>query len=380
MHPGAWLFVAGSVFVVYALAGYPVYLALAARRRGRPLRTSDILPRVTVLLPVFNGGRWIAKKLDSLLNLDYPPSLLNIIVLSDGSTDDTNQIASKYSSEQVQLIKLPRGGKALALNHGLTIAAGDVLFFTDVRQEVARDCLRRLVAPFADPEVGAVCGELVILDGETQEEAAVGLYWKLEKWIRRQLSATGSLLVVTGCLYAVRRQLAEPLPADVLGDDIFMPQAVLKKGYRVLFEPSAKTYDFPTDLKIEFARKVRTLAGLYQYVLHHGLGPSPIHFFSYKISRLLLPYALILTAAGSFFLPEPLNYAALALQIAFYGLALADGVIAERTLFKRLSSPARTFCTLMLAALRAVSVLFVPASSLWKTTEVRRPRGSVSGD
>jgi cellulose synthase/poly-beta-1,6-N-acetylglucosamine synthase-like glycosyltransferase len=299
---------------------------------------------------------------------------MQVVVLSDGSTDSTDEIAREFAAQGVELIRVPKGGKAQALNKGLEVARGEILFFTDVRQPLAPDCLRNLVACFADENIGGVCGELVILDGDSHEEASVGLYWTVEKWIRRQLSAIGTLLVVTGCVYAIRRELAEAIPVHSLADDIFMPQAVLRKGYRVIFEEGAKAYDYPTTRDIEFSRKVRTLAGLYQYALRHGFGRHWFHFLSYKISRILLPYALLLVAGSSPFLPRPFAQIAVAGQMCFYGLAAADGWVPDRTALKRISSAARTFCMLMAASIWAISVFFVPAAELWKTTQVRAPK------
>ena len=369
-------FLVGSAFIVYALVGYPVLLWVLARRRPLPVAKRYEPRTVTILLPVHNGEKWLRDKLLSILSLHYPRERMQILVLSDGSTDNTDRIARQFASEGVELVRLSKGGKARALNKGVELATGEILFFTDVRQRLAPDCLEKLVACFADTHVGGVCGELVILDGETQEEASVGLYWKIEKWIRRQLSTMGTLLVVTGCLYAIRRELAEPIPDAALGDDIYMPQAVLRKGYRVIFEDAAKAYDYPTTHDVEFRRKIRTLAGLYQYVYRNGFGRYWFHFFSYKVSRVLLPYALIAVAAASLFLPSPFAQVAVGAQAVFYGLAAIDSCMPERTLLKRISSPARTFCILMLASLRAVAVFFVPASDLWKTTHVRTPKNS----
>jgi cellulose synthase/poly-beta-1,6-N-acetylglucosamine synthase-like glycosyltransferase len=360
---------------VYALAGYPLLLRVLARFRSKPVLKRFDAHTVTVVLPVHNGEAWLAQKLESILALDYPHDRMQILVISDGSTDRTDEIARQFAGQGIELAAVPRGGKARAVNNALRLASGEILFFTDVRQRLAPDCLKRLVSCFADPQVGGVCGELVILDGETEEEASVGLYWKVEKWIRRQLSAMGTLLVVTGCLYAVRRELAEPIPEGSLGDDIFMPQAVLRKGYRVVFEDAARAFDYPTTHEIEFRRKIRTLAALYQYTARHGMGPHRFHFFSYKIARLLLPYALLGTAVSSLFLPAPYALAAVVGQVVFYALAAADSVIPERTALKRISSPARTFCMLMAASLRAVSVFFVPASQLWTATRIRAPKG-----
>lgn len=349
-----------------------------ARRNPKAVRKQDKLLSVTVLLPVHNGENWIRQKLQSILNLDYPRELMQVVVLSDGSTDRTEELVSSF--ENVELLSLPKGGKAVALNNGMNVARGEVLFFTDVRQRLEPDCLRKLIACFADPKVGGVCGELVILKGDTLEEASVGLYWKLEKWIRKQLSAMGTLLVVTGCLYAIRRKLARPIPAGALGDDIFMPQAILSQGYRVVFEEGAIAYDYPTVMNVEFWRKVRTLAALFQYVGRHGFGRHWFHFFSYKISRLLLPYALLVVAVASVYLPAPVNYIAAFAQVVFYGLALADPWIPEHGIVKRISSPARTFCMLMAASLWAASVVFIPSSRMWKTTQVRVPGERCEGN
>jgi cellulose synthase/poly-beta-1,6-N-acetylglucosamine synthase-like glycosyltransferase len=373
----AWLtFILGGAFIFYALVGYPILLWMFARWRSLPVHKRYEPLTVTVLLPVHNGAQWLRDKLLSILSLDYPRDRMQVLVISDGSTDNTDQIAQQFASEGVELERLPKGGKARAINRGVELATGEILFFTDVRQRLAPDCLKKLVGCFSDKQVGGVCGELVILDGETQEEASVGLYWTIEKWIRRQLSAVGTLLVVTGCLYAIRRDLAEPVPEGALGDDIFVPQAVLRKGYRVIFEDGAKAYDYPTTHDVEFRRKIRTLAGLYQYVFRHGFGRYWFHFISYKVSRVLLPYALIAVAVASFFLPTPFAYVAIGGQVFFYGLAAIDRWIPEGTLLKRISSPPRTFCMLMAASIRAVSVFFVPASDLWKTTQVRTPKSS----
>lgn len=375
MRTIAWLaFISAGSFFVYVIGVYPILVYVLARFSPKRVRTGFEAKRVTAVIPVHNGEQWIRRKLESILALRYPRELVRIIVISDGSTDATETIAREFSDFGVELVRVPKGGKSLAINKGLAIADGDILFFTDIRQTLHPDCLTRLVARFADPQVGAVCGELVILDGHSQEEQSVGLYWKIEKWIRRQLSSMGTLLVLTGCVYAIRRELAAPLPADALGDDIFVPQGLLRKGFRVVFEETAKAYDYPTTMDVEFHRKVRTLAGLYQYVRRCGLGAYPFHFFSYKVSRLLLPYALILIAAASPFLEQPAAGIAVTGQVLFYSLAALDYWIPDDNMMKRITSPARTFCMLMAAALWSGSVLFLPAANLWKTTHVSSPK------
>ncbi len=370
------LFGFASAFLLYSIFGYPLLLAVLARRHSRPVGRDQIIRTVSIVIPVHNGEQWIGPKLQSIAALDYPAESVQVIVVSDGSTDQTDMLAADFPEVHtgVQVIRIPKSGKAAAVNAGIARATGEIIFFNDVRQRLQRDCLRKIVSCFADPDVGGVCGELMIAEGATQDEVSVGLYWKIEKWIRCQLSAMGTLLVVTGCLYAVRRHLAEPLPVDALGDDIFMPQALLRKRRRVVFAADAKAFDYATGRGIEFQRKVRTLAGLYQFVGRYGLGVHWFHFFSYKMTRLFLPHMLIIVAVTSFFLPQPYATLALGAQILFYGLAALEGVFSEGSFIKKISCTARTFCMLMGASLFAASVMFKPSANLWKPSQVKSPK------
>jgi poly-beta-1,6-N-acetyl-D-glucosamine synthase len=377
---GQALFFASVAFSLYTVAGYPMLLALWARLRSRPVDRNFTPLTVTVLLPVRNGERWLRAKLESLLALEYPRELLKIVVISDGSTDGTEAIATEYAAAgKMELVCIPGGGKAVALNAGIERARGEILFFTDVRQALAPDSLRNLVACFADPSVGAVSGELVIRDGETLEELSVGLYWKYEKWLRKRESRIDSVMGATGCIYAMRRALAVPLPPGTLVDDMFLPLAAFFRGYRVILDETAIAFDYPTALDAEFRRKVRTQAGVYQIM---GLYPRLLTprnrmwfaFVSHKLARLLLPFALLLAAATTAALDEPWRASAIAAQVLFYGLALADWWIPTGFFGKRLTSPLRSFVVLLAAAFCATFVLFRPAGSVWKDTQVRSAR------
>lgn len=365
-----------AAFILYTLFGYPILLHLLSKACSRPVIKEFRARSVSVLLPVLNGERYLAAKLDSLLALDYPPELLEIFILSDGSTDRTAEIAARYVDQRVHFHALPRGGKAAALTAGLEIAQGEIIFLTDVRQSIAPDALRHLVACFADPAVGVVSGELIIRDGATREEANIGLYWKYEKWIRRRLSALDSVLGATGCIYAMRRSLARPLPPGCLLDDVFLPMQAFFAGYRVVFEDRARAYDDPTTLDSEFRRKIRTLAGNYQLIgyMPQLLGPSNrmwLHFVSHKLARLLLPFALLAALVAAPFLLYPWNVILTAVQVGAYGAALIDPLLPDRFPLKKLTNALRTFVVLMAASFCAVYILVRPQTEFWVQTRVQ---------
>jgi biofilm PGA synthesis N-glycosyltransferase PgaC len=378
MNLASFLVLAAAVFVFYVLVGYPLLLAVLTRRDPAPIRRQWEPKSVSVLLPVHNGEAWIRNKLRSILGLNYPRELLEILVVSDGSTDRTEEYVREFEPQGVTLLRIPSSGKAAALNTLMKYARGEILFFTDVRQTLHPDALRNLVACFADPSVGVASGELVILDALGREDAGVGLYWKYEKWMRKRLSRIDSIPGATGCIYAMRRKLASPLPPDCLLDDVHLPMKAFLNGHRLILDETAKAFDVPASHGTEFRRKVRTQAGVYQILLAFPQLLDPrnrmwFHFLSHKFARLLLPFALLLIAIASFGLPEPLNRLALASQALLYTLALLDPRMPERFPLRRLSSLIRTFVTLMAATLCASSILVLPARRLWSVSKLAPP-------
>ena len=361
--------------VVYTIIGYPLVLALlTANRRPEASRVAGTPPAVTVLLAVHNGEAWIARKLESLLALDYPSHLLRILVLDDGSTDDTPSLVQAVTDVRVELVSLPRGGKARALNAGIALAHSEILFFTDVRQTLHPHSLRRLVARFDDPSVGVASGELVIQNADRQEEV-VSLYWRYEKWIRRHQSALDAMTGATGCIYAMRRYLARPLPTDMLVDDMYLPLSAWLKGHRIVFESEAKAYDYGSTPAEEFRRKVRTLAGNIQVVqalpgLLSGSARPGFHFVSHKMVRLALPWAVLLVGLSSLWLPSPARGVMLAAQAVCYTLAALDVVIPSRSRLKRLSAAPRTFVVLLAAAAWATPLALVGRGAQWRPSHI----------
>ena len=364
-------FVLCAAFVIYVLIGYPVLLAFWAAVFAKPI-TKVFTPRnVSVIVPVRNGAEWIIRKLDSLLASNYPPEMLNILVVSDGSTDQTNSLVLSYPDQRVRLLSLPPGGKATAVTKALAAVNGEIVVLTDVRQTFDRDAVRHLISCFADQKVGVVTGELVIREGNSQEEFNTGLYWKYEKWIRRNLNKLDAMLGATGSIYAIRRELAVAIPSGILLDDVYLPFSAAFRGYRIYFEDHAKAYDLPTSLRSEFWRKVRTQAGIYQIMQRFPALLSPrnprfIHFLSHKFGRLLLPFAMVGSLLFSFFLPAPWRISLLSVQAVFYGLALLDPLISEKNPVKRLSAVIRAFVVLVAAAACALNVFFRPAQQRYQ--------------
>jgi cellulose synthase/poly-beta-1,6-N-acetylglucosamine synthase-like glycosyltransferase len=371
------LLIGSAALAAYIVLGYPVILI---RRKWstapRVRKELGFQPTVSVIMAVHNGAAHLGAKLEVLAAFDYPQDRIQIIVVSDGSTDDTEAIAERFEKAPITLLKVPRGGKAAALNQALAVASGEILFLTDVRQPLDPLALSHLAANFADPTVGAATGELKLMPGEDGEHKDMDLYWRYEVMARKRHSDIDSLFTTTGCIYAVRRSLAEPIPPDTLTDDATMALRAFFRGYRVIFDPAAIAYDYPAVAGTEFRRRFRTLAGLWQL---HARMPQiftrrnrmRFHFLSHKFSRLVLPWALLLFAGASIALPASrFRTSLLVIELAFVLLAAANRFVPKGFPLKRISSPAQTFLVMNAAALAAVAVFFVPATRLWKPTRV----------
>jgi biofilm PGA synthesis N-glycosyltransferase PgaC len=363
--------------IIYVIAGYPLLLRWRARKYGLPVAKKQHWRSVSILIAVHNGERFLAEKLDSVVKLDYPRELIEVFVLSDGSTDGTVEIARSYAAQGIQLIDLPRSGKPAVLNIGIARSKGEILLLTDVRQVLEPDSLRELVACFADPTVGVVSGDLPMRQGIDIEEANTSLYWRYERAIRKNLGRLGSTFGATGPFYAMRRELAPTMPPNTLLDDMYMPLAAYFRGFRVIVDETARAIEYPFSVRGEFRRKVRTLAGNYQIMRQYPAlltlrNPMLFDFLSYKIGRLMLPWLFVGLFICSFGLPMPWTQIVVSGQVLFYALAAADLLVPENSVFKRLTTPARTIVTLLAAAALAVSVAFVPPHRLWKVTQARQ--------
>ena len=369
-----WIFWIAAALIGYADVGYLLWLWVRSRWSPRPVRRGAVEPSVSAVLVVRNEAAEIARKIENLLALDYPAEKLEIVVISDGSTDGTAAILQDFASSprlQVVLKPSPRG-KAARLNDAMKLASGEIVLFTDARQKIELCALRHLVENFADGEVGCASGELMLGDPETGEAGkGMGLYWRIEKKIRELESASGSVVGATGAIYCARRALLDPLPEGTLNDDELLPLQVVRKRWRVVFDARARAWDAPNlGQSREFSRKVRTLSGNYQLLqlapwLLTAKNPIRFEFVSHKLLRLAVPFALLAILLTPLFLPQLFYRAALAAQLALYCLSLAAMVGVKTGPLERVADVARTFVVLNAAAVVAFVHFVTGRKIIW---------------
>lgn len=367
------------MFISYTYVGYPLQLWVLSRIKRIGVRKEQIAPLVSVVMSVLNEEKNINERLENLLCQDYPAGKIEIIVVSDGSTDNTCEIVSDYSENRVRLIELrERKGKALALNDGIAEAKGEIVVFADARQRFEADAVSHLVANFHDPQVGCVSGELFFWnDAESRIKAEMGAYWNYEKQIRKMESMAGSVVGATGAIYAIRRNLYRLLPAGTILDDVMIPLNIVTQGYRCIFDGSAVAYDAVSkDAAQEWGRKVRTLAGNWQLLslcpalLLPWRNPCWWRFLSHKIMRLLVPFALVSLFTSGALLAGGCYRAATVVQLLFYAAALA-GVIVPAARRARIVSLGYFFLVMNAAAVAGFWLWIAGrCSTAWK------PRGA----
>jgi poly-beta-1,6-N-acetyl-D-glucosamine synthase len=357
--------------VGYAYFGYAILLAVYASLSRKPYFAAPMTPTVSILIAAHNEESRLPARLANLNSLQYPPEQVQVIVASDGSTDRTVDILREYAPGVTLVILEKAMGKASALNEAVDFATGEIFMFLDVRQTIEQNALAELVSCFADPQVGAVSGELLLeTDSGASSEDALGIYWKIEKAVRKLESATGSVVGVTGAIYAIRRELYVKMPAGTILDDVFVPMNVARMGKRVIFQPSAIARDriFSEPGK-EFARKVRTLTGNYQLVrlapwLLSPANPLLFRFISHKLLRLVVPLFLIVMLVASAMVGGGFYRTIFVLQLLFYVAALFGTLSPSTQKFKPVAI-ANTFVMLNLAAAIAFYNFVARREKVW---------------
>ena len=363
----------------YVYFGYPALLWVMSRVRPRPVREADVTPRATFLIAAFNEEKVIARKIENTLSLDYPPDAIEVLVVSNGSTDATESIVRAWNDPRVRLIALPEPGKVAALNEGARAATGEILVITDADFYLDRHSLRELARKFADPEVGGVCGARrpFVDQSGTPVGEGEGMYHRWDKWQKVRESRIGSVFAADGLLYALRRDLYVPVSLASQADDIAVSTRVVLQGYRLLFEPKATAWEEATiESHDEFRRKIRVTNHSVRALLAIGTplftsGFYSVELLSHKLVRHFIPFFLIPLFVSNVIVARvaPFYLLTLAGQVAVYGLALAGAAARRHRIGRsRLLTVPYYFCFVNAAAFFGIlSILRGRKTHAWAT-------------
>jgi len=336
-----WFFVNS---ILYTYIGYPVIIAILAKIRPQKTKTVPTTPTVTLLIPAYNEEVVIAEKLKNSLALEYPSTHLQILVISDGSDDNTPKIVREFQSEGVELLhESARNGKMAAINRAMPYARGEIIVFSDGNNMYTPETIKKLIAPFSDPEIGAVSGAKMILQGDGVLGESEGFYWKYESWIKNNENKIGCVTGTAGEIFALRRSCYQSPPSKIINDDFYLAMQVIRQGYRIAYAPEAISYErISPSAQAEIKRRTRIIAGRYQAMsMSRKLLPlnNPLvtwQIISHKFLRPLVPFFMIGAAITNLLtvikpsssdsrsmrrLTPPFNKIFLALQSIFYSLA-----------------------------------------------------------
>lgn len=370
--------------VAYTYAIYPVVIWLCARRFGRPkIEVTEPVqwPSVTFLMAAYNEADVIAETIRGVLNVDYPADRFEVVIGSDGSSDQTVAIATEVGGNRIRVFDYrQRRGKASVLNSSIEEITSEILVLSDANTQIDPQAVRSLLRWFGDPMVGAVCGRLVLTDPLTGSNAD-GLYWKYETFLKICEARLDALLGANGAIYAIRRDLYAPIPPGTIVDDFVIPLlAKQKTGCRILYESEAiAREETPADVSAEFHRRSRIGAGGFQSIgmLWQMLDPRrgwvAFAFLSHKLLRWFCPFFLIGLVISNLLLMlsgNPLYFGFMMAQVIFYSIAAFAALIPSR---HRILKPLRlaTMFTSMNAALLVGFFRWIRGSQkgVWKRTE-----------
>jgi cellulose synthase/poly-beta-1,6-N-acetylglucosamine synthase-like glycosyltransferase len=336
-----------SIFAVFwAYFGYWLFLKIISFVHTKKVRKEEIYPPISLIITAYNEERRIAEKIENALALDYPKDNLEIIVVSDASTDRTDEIVRSYQEKGVQLLRIPeRHGKHYGQGRGIRMAKSEIIVLSDATTFLEKDGVTRIIRNFADPTVGCVSSEDRMRSADSNSSGE-SMYVTYEMKLRSLESAVGSLVGVSGSFYAVRKHLCSDW-IDNMSADFYLPSVARINGYRTVVEPEALGfYDVVRDPDKEFVRKVRTIVHGYEVLFRFARVLNPFKYgfyslqmFSHKLCRWLVPLFLI-TAFGSnlFLWQQGIVYQiALVGQVVMYFMAVlayAARKLQDITLFK----------------------------------------------
>ena len=327
-----YLFWVSLFAVFYTYVAYPALLWVWGRgRRPRQYEPMD-LPVISIMISAYNEEQYIERKIQNALSVDYPKEKMRVVVISDGSSDKTLEIANNFNDDRLKVIEVvDRKGKPNALNQGLRYAIGDVLVFTDANVFFEKESIRALLAPLSDPRCGAVSGCVELVAIEDDEPLGEGAYMKYERFIQSYESLLHTMVGIDGGMFAIRRKYVTEVPKGIILDDFYLAMRAIANNARIAFEPKATAKELvPASVSQEFRRKTRIAAGGFQVLRYIEFLRRPfkdvkatLFFVSHKLLRWFSPFFLISLFFTSALLMSSAVFALfLWLQIALYGLAL----------------------------------------------------------
>jgi cellulose synthase/poly-beta-1,6-N-acetylglucosamine synthase-like glycosyltransferase len=378
------IFFLSAAGVIHAYVFYPALIWLLSRRCNSgstvELQTTEIFPPVAILVAAHNEEAWIGKRIANALAVDYPRERMRVVIASDGSEDRTNEFVKHLAASDARVHLLAfsqRRGKAATLNDAITQIDAEIVMFSDANTMYEHTVAKRLVARFADPSVGVVCGRLILHDAETGRNID-SLYWRYETFIKKCEAKLGGLLGANGAIYAMRRELYQPIPSNTIIDDFVIPLlAKLRCRCRLVYEERAVAHE-ETALSIgdEFRRRSRIGAGGYQSLailwplLNPIYGWTAFTFWNHKVLRWCVPALLLAALVTNIFLwrTSPYHYS-LAFQVGFYCLAIAGLRVGGQSFTARLIRAIGLFCIMNVALAAGFwQWLFVRQRGTWRRT------------
>jgi glycosyltransferase involved in cell wall biosynthesis len=351
--------------VLYTYVGFPLLVLIRGRLRPQPHSWDPYFPSVSLIVAAHNEAGVIRHKLENLLTLDYEQERIQILVVSDGSDDGTNDLVAEYAGRGVELLALPRVGKAAALNRAVQVARGDILVFSDANSIYAPDAVREIVTPFSDPMVGGVAGDQRYLEaGAGGDASGEGTYWDFDRLLKRAESRAGNVISATGAIYAIRREHFDPVPEGVT-DDFYVSTGAVCRGRRLVFQERAIAYEpVAATGQLEFQRKVRVITrGLRAVLVRRELlnpqrhGFYAVQLFSHKVLRrvMVIPLTVIGMATPALLRRGRLYRVAAGAQLLVYGTGVAGLLWAQvRGASPRLLRAPAYFCLVNYACVRAI--------------------------
>ena len=332
----------GGLAGIYAGYGIVIVLLNAFKSKTPQLAISEeLLPEVAILIAAFNEEEIIGTKIENALALNYPAEKLKLYVVSDGSSDNTNQIVSAYQNVNL-LFQQARRGKSAAINRAMPFITQPITIFTDANVMISKDAVRAIVNHYANPKVGGVSGEKVVMHDERATAASTeGLYWKYESFLKKQDAILYSIAGAAGEMFSIRTSLFETLPEDTLLDDFTLAMDIIRKGCQVKYEPSALACENPSlNIDEEYKRKVRIAAGGMQTIIRNLDILNPLHygifsfqFLIHRVSRWTIAPVFIIAAflSNLFLVAESSVYTELFMaQLVFHLSALTGWYLSNR--------------------------------------------------